>query len=306
MKITICITTYKRPIALDFLLKKIKILNVKEGYLVNVLIIDNDENKSAWAIYNMHKKSFPFPIYYVLEKRRGISYARNSALKHSIYRSDFIIFIDDDEYPEKEWLNNLLETQKKYNADIVTGPVLSVFEEKPPTWIEQGGFFNRRRFKTGTRVEYVATGNVLIKTSILLEQNGYFFDNRYALSGGEDTHFFMRLKKQGYSMYWCDEAIVYEKIPKSRVNIKWLVQRSFRLGNTIAFCEIELYPRKKLLVRIIKAFGSIFLGIIQVLFQGVFDKKYLVKGLQRLARGAGSLAGIFNIRYLEYKSIHGS
>ena len=39
------------------------------------------------------------------------------------------------------------------------------------------------------------------------------FDIRFGILGGSDTHFFMRARRAGLAMLWCDEAVVTEEVP---------------------------------------------------------------------------------------------
>ena len=51
------------------------------------------------------------------------------------YDPDFIVCIDDDEFPTPDWLNQLLLTITEIKADIVLGPVIPVFENKVSPYI---------------------------------------------------------------------------------------------------------------------------------------------------------------------------
>ena len=66
--------------------------------------------------------------------------ARNAALDNR-RNADYVCFIDDDEVPDPRWLDELIRVQAEYDADVVTGPVLSsVSAQNVPAWIEQRPF----------------------------------------------------------------------------------------------------------------------------------------------------------------------
>jgi hypothetical protein len=54
---------------------------------------------------------------------------------------DFFAFIDDDEIPDPNWLEQLLLTQARTGADVVRGCVEPILPDGSPTWIKDGHFF---------------------------------------------------------------------------------------------------------------------------------------------------------------------
>lgn len=307
MKVAICVLTYKRPEGLRQLLAGLAQLDFTQIPVpeIQVLVIDNDPQASASAVCSRLFDGYRWPLTLVHEPRRGISHARNAAILFAKNDYDFLAWIDDDEVPEPRWLEQLLLVQRAFQADIVTGPVLPVFDQTAPAWSVQGGFYMRSRHPTGTRMELARTGNVLIHTGVFaLDDNR--FDPRYALSGGEDTHFFLRISKQGYSIVWADEAIVYETVPESRLKLRWLMQRAYRAGNTYALCERDLrLPVPTLLFRALKGVARMAIGVILVLPSVAMGRIRLYKALQQISLGAGMVMGLAGSRYEEYRQTHG-
>ena len=155
--------------------------------------------------------------------------------------ADFVAFLDDDEIACREWLAELLRVQRSTGADVVTGTVLPAFEVDPPTWMVDGGFFERRRYPTGHRLPYARTSNVLIAAPVIAAAGPAPFAEALALNGGDDTHFFMRAHDQGFSIVWADDAVVHETIPASRLSARWLLMREYRRGNTLSLCLRDLH-----------------------------------------------------------------
>ena len=131
--------------------------------------------------------------------------------------ADYFCFIDDDEIASAHWIRNIYQTLKHYDADIVAGPVIATYPKNTPSWVVESKVFERPRISTGEIPKSVATGNCIIKTSII-QKTGVRFDNRFALSGGEDSDFFSRLILSGYKAVYCNEAEVYEEADLSRMN----------------------------------------------------------------------------------------
>ena len=192
ISVAICVITYQRPKGLRRLLNGLNCLTFSQSkHLdVRVIVVDNDSTGSASQVCESIIPSFKYPLTYSIESRRGISYARNRAIACVPPDTDFVAFIDDDEVPETSWLDELLTAQSKYDADVVSGPVLPYFpSETVATWVVKGRFFERPRYPTGYLRKTAATNNVLVCGEIFRSMDK-LFDERFALTGGEDGHFF--------------------------------------------------------------------------------------------------------------------
>jgi len=218
---------------------------------------------------------------------------------------DFVAFVDDDEVPEPRWLDELLRVQRGHGADAVAGPVLRHFDEPPPAWVLKGGFFEKRRYRTGQPLKYVDTANSLVRTELFGHNP---FDERLAFTGGEDTHFFLRVHRAGRKMVWADGAVVQELIPSSRANAAWIFRRAYRLGNSLAFCEMDLDPSPSTLaLRAAKALVRITRGLLLVPVSPLLGGRHaLAKALHDVSRGAGMLAGLAGFTHEEYRKTHGT
>ncbi len=311
LKVAVCIATCRRPRWLGQLLDSLTKLEYKKCPAVKqtVIVVDNDYRGSARIVAEKFSAQF-LEFVYDLEPVQNISLARNKtvALARSL-GCEYIVFVDDDEFVEPRWLDELLYTLQAYDADIVRGPVIPVFAEPVPEWIMKGGFFERHRFEniaTGERIRWGATNNVLIKREFLDRLEGPF-DPGFGLTGGEDTHLFERLHRLGACMIWSNEAVVRENVPSSRANLKWLLLHAYSFGSMLASCDRAMATNKKwLVIRLIKGVGRIFQGSL-LFFPSLFlGYASAAKSLAYIARGAGMLTGICGCKSEEYKMIHGT
>jgi len=271
---------------------------------LRIVIVDNDPDASARVAVTDAAKSIPWPVSYHVEPRRGITYARNRALSEA-GDSEWIGFIDDDEIPSPDWLDQLFRVQREYDADVVSGPVIAEFPPDTPRWITTGDFFSQLRYTTGTCLPYCFTNNVIFRTRILRELD-LCFDHRFALMGGEDRDFFQRIGLAGYRIIWADDACVHETVPESRARARWLLQRSYRLGNTLSVVDIANIDSLKTRLRLVtRACWCVVRGAFFLPLTWPLGREYPVLYLQYIFWGAGMFAGMFGSRYAEYKSVHG-
>jgi glycosyltransferase involved in cell wall biosynthesis len=308
MLISICVATYQRPEGLKRLIDGLDWLIFEriEVPTIEVIVVDNDPNRSAQEFCTQIKPNFNWNLKYFNEPQRGISYVRNKAIIEVSLTANFVAFIDDDEVPEPNWLEQLLIVQQATQADVVAGPALPFFPmENIPQWIVKGRFFEPERYPTGHTIKFAGAGNVLIQARIL-NVMGKIFDERFALTGGEDSHFFMRVDRAGYKLVWADSAIVYEWIPKSRMNIKWILQRGYRCYSSYSLSEKELDPGLKVVLkRMATGSGRIAIGLVTLFPSILLSRQSLVIALLQVCRGGGTLLGLMGKSYTEYKTIHG-
>lgn len=302
----LCTITLHRPRGLRALLEGLARLEDPDPPAeVRVVVVDNDPAGSARPIVEAAAANLRWPVGYGVEPTRGIPFARNRAVALA-EGADFVAFIDDDEVPEPRWLAELLRVQRCTGADVVTGPVIPSFAEPPPAWALRGRFFERPRFATGQEIHYAYTSNVLIAAPLVRAHPGPF-DLRFALSGGEDTHFFLRARLEGARIVWADEAVVTETVPPSRVRAGWITARAFRRGSTLSLClrYLEDSPRRRLR-RTAHGILRVGLGAAVLPTAVARGRVAVVRGAREIAFGLGLIAGLFGRSLEEYRTIHGS
>lgn len=305
--IAICIATCQRPSSLHRLLESLSYLRFDKRPYVDlcVIVVDNEATGTAKPIAEHWAEKLRWPLVYGIEPRRGIAMTRNKlvALAKDV---DFIAFIDDDEVSHTNWLDELLSVQRRYHADVVTGPVVPCFEFNPPRWVIKGKFFERTRHTTGKIISSFRTGNVLIRRSLFSKVEGPF-NERLALVGGEDMYLSLRLSQVGARIVWADEAVVEEIVSESRATSSWLIQRAFRGGNSYTLCQRYLSSSKsRIFIRAITAAGRIVQGFLMIVPSLFWGQAATVRSMQLMSMGAGSIMGLFGKVYEEYRNIHGS
>lgn len=232
MKIVLCICTYRRPEGLKKLLHALT--SVRSSHSLEVVVADNDKAAEGIAACNEMAANYPFTIHTTQATEPGISAARNAACSYALsLEPEFVAFLDDDEWPEQQWLEELYRIQSVCNADAVGGPTRPVFPEGTHSEISKNNYYGADlNMPDASPCQLQAGGNFLIRAAVLRQFSPDFFHPSFAHSGGEDLAFFTQLAQQGHTMFWAANAIVHEPVPESRLQEGWLRRRIINIHNS--------------------------------------------------------------------------
>lgn len=212
-RVVIAVPTYRRTALLPELVAAIAADAAEAPAQWRILLVDNDPEASARAaaaalgVGHLH---VPTP---------GIAAARQAALE-AAEGDELVVMIDDDLVPEPGWLAGLVETWRAHRPDAVMGFVRYVWPEGTDPWVAAGGFMRRTRFPTGTPLQALSTGNVLIDPRRAREL-GVAFDVALGLSGGSDLDFGHRLLAAGGTIVASAESVARDDI------VAWRTTRAF-------------------------------------------------------------------------------
>lgn len=300
-RLVVAMLTYRRP---DDLRQAVPsfLEQVEDVPGAVLLVVDNDPEGSAEG----YVTGLGHPqVRYVLEPTPGIAAARNRALDE-VREADLLAFVDDDEHPVPGWLEALGATYLEHGPACVVGPVVSEFSHELDPWIVAGGFFVRRRLPTGTVVDVAATNNLLLDLEEV-RRHGVRFDSLFGLSGGSDTLFTRTLVNRGVRFVWCDEAIVYDRVPASRLSRQWVLHRARRSGNSASRVAVTLAGTrvgrwKARAGYLLRGGVRVVLGAVRVC-AGVLVRsvEHRARGRRSLYRGLGMVSGAVGHVVYDYK-----
>ena len=301
--VMICCCTYKRPEKLERLLDNLSNINYQKNIKTEILVVDNDKGKSAEKVVS--KFSQRLPIHYVSEIQKGLSNARNTALRESMnYGASHIAFIDDDEIADVNWLVNHIEFYQKFeDIYISSGPTYKRFENNYPSYIINNPVFaTHSSKKLGDYKKTCASGNVFFPLNIIKDNNTYFSKD-FNFSGSEDTDFFSRLSESGYIIGWNYNAVNFELINDERANIKWILNRAFHNGYSVSltrFLNQENFCKR--LFYIIEKFFTLLMNFIIIIFSIPFGITNFLNSVTRFTKNFGKFLGAI---LLERRSYYG-
>jgi succinoglycan biosynthesis protein ExoM len=298
--IALSISTLGRPEGLRATLESLAAQRPAAGgveFDLRAVVANNDpDDPRPAAVATEVVEATGLPIEVRHEPRRGIAPPRNLGLATAIELvgpNGLVGFIDDDEIAPPGWLAELLRVKAAFGAEIVTGPVEPEFEEAPPTWIVDGGFFARARRPTGARLPYAFTNNIVFDASLPARLDRWFDDSFLRI--GEDHHFFERLARTGAAIVWADEAPVVERIPPRRANETWIVERFRTVGRCMPMIVRDLRGGPHALaMSTAKAMVWIPLGLSTTVAGLLSGTATRVRGRAWTAYGTGLLEGAWS------------
>lgn len=302
-RIVLAVATYRREGRLTSLLQGLVEQVRASRHDVRILVVDNDVAGSAAPAVAAFDSEV---IDYAHEPRPGIAAARNRALADAA-DDDLLIFLDDDETPEPHWLDRLVEAWQRWKPAAVAGPVVSSFESHIDPWVAACPVFNRRRMATGTTVVGAAAGNLLLDLH-QLRRHDLLFDDRFGLTGGEDSMLTRSLVLMGGEIRWCDEAVVHEAVPAERATRAWALRRTMRTASTWCVITLLLTPRPAQRLRVwaatlIRAALRILRGGARVgVARARRDVVARVAAEVDVAAGCGMLVGLFGNPPVGYRT----
>ena len=232
IRISIIVCCYNSASRLQQTLKHLAKLGT-EAVNCELIIVDNNSTDNtkdlSLTIWNNLKNRYPLKV--VEERNPGLSHARKAGVKSAT--GEIIVFCDDDNWLNPNYLNNVVEIFNKMpEVGIIGGTGIEIIEHKQPRWFNQ----IKGRYAVGTSLEssqYVSNvygAGMAIRKAILNKIETSLFNSQLhgrkgkSLSGGEDTEICFAAAILGYKIYWSIENTFFHFIPQSRLTYSYLIR----------------------------------------------------------------------------------
>jgi succinoglycan biosynthesis protein ExoM len=290
LSVSLAIPTQRRPEGLALAVRSTFRQTGLDLSQLELVIVDNDQIPSAAAMARRLADEAPFPVRYVHEPAAGVANARNAALAAA--KGELIAFIDDDEEAAPAWLAALIDTQARYDADAVFGPV----QARTPARIQRHRLYLEQFFsregpaESGIIAHSYGCGDSLVRRAALPHPT-HAFAIEHNQTGGEDDHLFGRMRKAGARFAWAHEALVYEDPVPERLTLGYAIPRAFAYGQGPSCGCAQSDPPDWVGVARWMAIGALQMAIFAPIaavqwLTGAPDRAF---ALDRAARGAGKV-----------------
>jgi GT2 family glycosyltransferase len=225
-----------------------------------------------------------FPVRLINTENRGLSAARNTGMEAAA--GELLAYIDDDAYPDPQWLKYLANTFRRFNYAAVGGPNLA-----PPgdgqiaecVVNAPGGpvhvLLNDRE------AEHIPGCNMAFRRKSLEAVGG--FDPNFRVAG-DDVDLCWRILQQGWKIGFSPAALVWHH-RRNSIKAYWRQQQGY--GKAEALLE-KKWPEKYNSVGHIKWSGRLYgRGLTRILFkeQRVYHGSWGTAPFQGLYEPAPSL-----------------
>jgi glycosyltransferase involved in cell wall biosynthesis len=203
-----------------------------------LLFVDNACSDGTSDLLAREQWPAGWQVRVVREEKLGLSNARNCALREA--RGEYVIFIDDDETPDPDWLCAFERLILDRGPDAFGGRIEVMFEGERPAWLtdELLGFLGELNRADGV-VELTEPGtsfhggNFGVRRTVC-EAVGAFdpdlgrkgADN----TGGEEVDFYRRLRAGGFKAWWTPEAVIYHRIQTGKLRRAYFLDLHYRQG----------------------------------------------------------------------------
>jgi len=178
----------------------------------------------------------------------------NKGIKHALNKlnTDYILLLNNDNLVEKNFLNELVKTAQKNEADVVSSKVF--YENKKGmfygggiiTWSGLLKLIRDKRFKKTTPVQWFTGMGVLIKKD-LFEEVGFFDEKEFPQYYG-DSDFALKVYKNGYKILYEPESIIYndkrQSFDSHKKNIKLLLKNLTEFKSPHNFKIVKKFYKK--------------------------------------------------------------
>ena len=174
------------------------------------------------------------------EHKLGLSHARNRALDEA--RGEYILFMDDDETPDPNWLVAFVTTMRAQQPDALGGRIEVLFEDGArPTWLQDEllGFLGQLDHGPARQLSDPTTpifgGNFAFNRKIFATIGR--FDIRLGRQGtvnvgGEDTEIYRRLLTAGSRVWWVPDAVIHHRIQTPKLRRSYFLDLHYRQGRS--------------------------------------------------------------------------
>ncbi len=202
------------------------------------MVIDNGCRDGTGDLLARHAWPEGWQVRVVREEKLGLSNARNRAIAEA--RGEYVIFMDDDETPDPDWLcafERLIQTK---NPDAFGGRIRVLFEDMRPDWLKDEllgflGELNRAETIVPLTDPYNSFygGNFGFRKTVCERAGGFDAmlgrkgtDN----TGGEEVDFYRRLLDAGFKVWWTPEAVIQHRIQAVKLDRSYFLDLHYRMG----------------------------------------------------------------------------
>lgn len=261
IRISVVICTYNRAHILRRALESL-VQQTFDKSLYEIIVVDNASTDASPSIVRDLQVEYPaHNIVLVREDTLGLSYARNTGLRHA--KAPYVAFMDDDAKASAEWLETAIQCfEEMYPKPIaIGGTILPLYEAAKPRWFKD----KYEVITWGEQPRFLKHGEAFSGSNMVFDKEAFrvygLFDVSMGPKGkyfslGEDTNIFQQIWKANANasiLYYIPQLLVYHSVPAHKMTVLYRLKRRFLSGQSRYQMNRpkSLLGRVKLLIKIL-------------------------------------------------------
>jgi EAL domain-containing protein (putative c-di-GMP-specific phosphodiesterase class I)/glycosyltransferase involved in cell wall biosynthesis len=232
--ITVVIPTYNGAKRLPALLQKLRSQHHHPTLQWEIIVCDNNSTDETAQVVRQYQHTWPtqVPLRYCFAAEQGAAFARQHAVESA--RGSLIAFLDDDNLPEPDWVEQVYQFGQHYpQAGVFGSQIHGKFEGKLPEGFDQIACFlaiiergdKPHRYEPKSRILPPAAGLAVRKEAWLNAVPKRLFLNNKGKEAGlasEDLEAILHIQKSGWEVWYNPAMVVNHDIPDSRLQEDYL------------------------------------------------------------------------------------
>jgi len=206
-----------------------------------MLIVDNASSDDTHEVAKAFADRHPGRVRLLVEKEVGLSAARNAGIAAAT--GNIVIFVDDDAFPEPDWLASYVTAFEREQVMCAGGPVAPLFAGELPPWFRGRYLPYLSAWDRGESLqelaynEYPRGTNIAFRRSVF-EKVGTFSHDLGRKDGSllscEEIELCLRIERAGYVTLYLPRARVRHLTKVDRLTPEWLMRRFEAQGRSEA------------------------------------------------------------------------
>lgn len=199
---------------------------------VELCLVDNGSTDATADVVERFRKKAPFDVRYLFETKKGLSAARNRAIKEA--RGKYLFFTDDDQLVDPAVLKEHLRVAETYSVRAIQGAIALHFPDGRPRWL-RGPLATilgqTRDLPEGPSPIDMYGGNMVFRRDIFEDLAAFREDLGKGAAGySEDIEITRRLRARGETIAYAPTARIFHVIGPDRSTARFLRRNSFEKG----------------------------------------------------------------------------
>ena len=252
MKASVIICTYNRAESLARTLESINRMEVSDDLSWELVVVDNNSSDNTQNVVVGFRSTTAFNVQYVVERKQGLSFARNRGIKEK--KGEITIFTDDDVVVDKCWLVETVRAFEELDAACIGGKILPLWENPPPGWLRKELFSYIALLDSGDEVlrldhprlwgaNFSVRSSLFVKYGVFNTELGRL---PHKLFGYEETELIDQFIQAGERVFYCPQVVVHHCIPANRMKKSYFRKWKFDEGELMALRSRDPEPNSLL------------------------------------------------------------